>query len=47
MPEQQTIEYKAECRNFVNQINTTDKEIDALVYGVYGVTEEEVKIIEK
>jgi very-short-patch-repair endonuclease len=40
-------DYKAECRNFVNQINATDKEIDALVYGLYGLTEEEVGIIEK
>jgi hypothetical protein len=40
-------EYKTECRNFVNQINATDKEIDGLVYALYGLTEEEIGIIEK
>ena len=40
-------EYKTECRNFVNQINATDKEIDKMVYELYGLTEEEIKIIEK
>jgi len=39
-------EYQTECRNFVNQINATDKEIDRMVYGLYGLTEEEVGIIE-
>jgi hypothetical protein len=38
-------EYKTECRNFVSQINATDKEIDRLVYGLYGLSEEEVRII--
>jgi hypothetical protein len=28
------------------QIDTTDKQIDALVYGLYGLTEEEIKIVE-
>jgi len=40
-------EYQTECRNFVNQINATDKEIDGMVYGLYGLTEEEIGIIEK
>jgi hypothetical protein len=40
-------ENKTECRNFVNQINATDKEIDRMVYALYGLTEEEVGIIEK
>jgi hypothetical protein len=39
-------EYKVECRNFVGQIETTDREIDGLVYALYGLTEEEVRIIE-
>jgi len=38
-------EYKTECTNFVNQINTTDKAIDKMVYELYGLTEEEVKKI--
>ena len=40
-------EYKTECCNFVNQIDATDKEIDKMVYALYGLTEEEIKIIEK
>ena len=39
-------EFKTECCNFVNQINATDKEIDGMVYGLYGLTEEEIEIIE-
>jgi hypothetical protein len=39
-------EYKTECRNFVGQIEATDKEIDGLVYALYGLTEEEIRIIE-
>jgi hypothetical protein len=39
-------EYKKECRNFVKQIEATDKEIDGMVYALYGLTEEEVRIIE-
>jgi very-short-patch-repair endonuclease len=38
--------YKSECRNFVGQIEETDKEIDRLVYALYGLTEEEIKVIE-
>ena len=40
-------EYKMECTNLIKQINTTDKEIDGMVYGLYGLTEEEVGIIER
>lgn len=29
-----------------NKINTTDKEIDAMVYALYGLTEEEIAIVE-
>jgi nitrogen fixation/metabolism regulation signal transduction histidine kinase len=39
-------EYRAECRNFVGQIEATDKKIDRMVYALYGLTEEEVEIIE-
>lgn len=28
------------------QIETTDRQIDALVYGLYGLSEEEVAIVE-
>jgi hypothetical protein len=37
--------YQTECRNFVNQIEATDKEIDRMVYALYGLTEEEVGIV--
>jgi hypothetical protein len=39
-------DYKSECIIFVNQIAETDKEIDRLVYALYGLTKEEIKIIE-
>jgi len=29
------------------QIDTTDKQIDNLVYDLYGLTEEEIKIVEE
>ena len=29
------------------QIDTTDKEIDQMVYALYGLTEEEIAIVEK
>ena len=38
--------YKAECRELVEQISATDKEIDTRVYALYGLTEEEIKVVE-
>jgi hypothetical protein len=38
-------DYKKECANFARQIEATDKEIDRMVYELYGLTEEEVGII--
>ena len=40
------VSYKTECCSIVNQINATDREIDGMVYGLYGLSEEEVGIIE-
>ncbi|MDR3057672.1 MAG: N-6 DNA methylase, partial [Prevotella sp.] len=40
-------EYQSECRNFVRQIEATDKEIDRMVYALYRLTEEEVGIINR
>jgi hypothetical protein len=37
---------KAEAQNLKQQINTTDREIDAMVYELYGLTEEEIAIVE-
>jgi nitrogen fixation/metabolism regulation signal transduction histidine kinase len=39
-------EYRAECRNFVGKIEATDKEIDRMVYALYGLEEEEIRIVE-
>jgi REP element-mobilizing transposase RayT len=39
-------EYKTECHSLSAQISATDKEIDALVYALYGLTEEDIKIVE-
>lgn len=38
--------YKTECQSLKTQIATTDKEIDKKVYELYGLTEEEIEIIE-
>jgi len=40
-------EYKQDCCDLVRQIDETDKEIDGMVYGLYGLTEEDIGIIEK
>ena len=39
-------QYKAALNEISAQIGATDKEIDARVYGLYGLTEEEIKTIE-
>lgn len=39
-------EYKSEINSLQSQIDKTDKEIDHLVYQLYGLTEEESKIVE-
>jgi hypothetical protein len=38
--------YKAEINNLQTEINQTDKAIDQMVYELYGLTEEEIGIIE-
>ena len=38
--------YKAELNNLQSEINKTDKEIDQMVYELYGLTDEEIKIVE-
>jgi hypothetical protein len=40
-------DYKTECTIFVSQITATDEEIDRLVYALYGLTEEEVRLVER
>ena len=39
-------QYKAECNSLSAQIAVTDKEIDRMVYELYGLTEEEIKVVE-
>ncbi|OAV70414.1 Type IIS restriction enzyme Eco57I [Bacteroidales bacterium Barb4] len=38
-------DYKSGCNIFAEQIDTTDKEIDRMVYELYGLTEEEIEIV--
>jgi hypothetical protein len=40
-------DYKTECQTLSTEITTTDREIDRMVYGLYGLTDEEVGIIDK
>lgn len=40
-------EYKIEINKLQQQINQTDNEIDQLVYKLYGLTEDEIKIVEE
>jgi len=39
--------YKTEINQLQAEINKTDKEIDQMVYELYGLTEDEIKIVEK
>lgn len=39
-------QYKAACNELSAKIAATDKEIDSRVYALYGLTDEEIKIIE-
>ena len=41
------LEKKEEAEKVNNEIEITDKEIDGMVYELYGLSEEEIKIIEK
>jgi len=45
--EQYFNEYKTEINKLQQQIIQTDNEIDQLVYKLYGLTEEEIRIVEK
>jgi hypothetical protein len=40
-------EYKSECNQLSAQMSETDNTIDKMVYELYGLTEEEIRIIEK
>ena len=38
--------YKTEINQLQSEIEKTDKEIDQMIYELYGLTEEEIKIVE-
>jgi len=38
--------YKEEILKLQNQISQTDKEIDQMVYELYGLTKEEIEVVE-
>ena len=40
-------EQKLKAKELKTEINKTDKEIDQMVYELYGLTEEEIKIVEE
>ena len=39
-------QYKAACNSLTAQIAATDKEIDQMVYQLYGLNEDEIKVVE-
>ncbi|MBP5556339.1 MAG: Eco57I restriction-modification methylase domain-containing protein [Bacteroidales bacterium] len=39
-------QYKTECDTISEQITETDRKIDGMVYKLYGLTEEEIKVVE-
>ena len=39
-------QYKADCNSLSAQIDATNKEIDQIVYELYGLTEDEIKVVE-
>lgn len=40
------LQEQIKAQKLQNQINQTDKDIDQMVYELYGLTEEEIRIIE-
>lgn len=38
---------KAEAQNLISEIDKTDREIDKMVYELYGLTDEEIRIVEE
>ena len=39
-------QYKTDCNALSAQIAATEKEIDRMVYQLYGLTEDEIKVVE-
>lgn len=44
---QKSVEKKQKAQTLQSEIDKTDKEIDQLVYELYGLTEEGIKIVEE
>ena len=40
-------QYKADCNALTAQIAATDKEIAQMVYQLFGLTEDEIKVVER
>ena len=40
-------EQKQKARSLKSEIDKTDREIDRMVYKLYGLTDEEIKIVEE
>jgi type II restriction/modification system DNA methylase subunit YeeA len=40
-------DYKQQAQALKQEIDKTDKEIDKMVYELYGLSEEEIKIVEQ
>ena len=38
--------HKTDCNTLSAQIAATDKEIDCMVYELYGLTDDEIKVVE-
>jgi hypothetical protein len=38
---------QSDCELYQRQIDATDREIDKLVYELYGLTDEEIKVVEE
>ena len=39
-------EKKSEAKNYLNQIQTLDNQIDKMIYALYDLSEEEIKMVE-
>ncbi len=44
--QQQATSSEAACERLQREINVTDEQIDKLVYELYGLTDEEIRIVE-
>ena len=38
---------KTEAQNYINQIQKIDKELDSMIYALYDLSAEEIKMVEQ